>query len=124
MTRIELYDAAATAKHSIDSLTASGRTTSKEREQLKNLLYNNIDVILEVLNGTQVVNEVDPAEVQELREELEAAEDALAGTDNKVKVLKFLMKENGLDANKLLSEYEADLNSEANAKEVKKGGKK
>lgn len=124
MTRIELYDAAATAKHSIDSLTASGRNTSKEREQLKNLLYNNIDVILEVLNGTQVVNEVDPAEVQELREELEAAEDALAGTDNKVKVLKFLMKENGLDANKLLSEYEADLNSEANAKEVKKGGKK
>lgn len=124
MTRIELYDAAATAKHSIDSMTKSGRNTAKERDQLKNMLYNNVDVILEALNGTQVVNEVDPAEVQELREELEAAEDALAGTDNKVKVLKFLMKENGLDPNKLLSEYEAGLNSEANAKEVKKGGKK
>ena len=124
MTRTELYDAAATAKSNIDSLAESGRSSVKEREQLKNMLYNNVDVILEALNGTQVVTEIDPAEVQELREELDAAEDALAGTDNTVKVLKFLMKENGLDPNKLLSEYEAGLNSEANAKEVKKGGKK
>ena len=124
MTRTELYDAAATAKSNIDSLAESGRNSVKEREQLKNMLYNNGDVILEALNGTQVVTEIDPAEVQELREELDAAEDALAGTDNTVKVLKFLMKENGLDPNKLLSEYEAGLNSGANAKEVKKGGKK
>lgn len=124
MTRNELYNAVATAKTSIASMTASGRSPYKERDQLKNMLYNNVDVILESLGGVVETKEVDPAEVQELREELEAAEDALAETDNKVKVLKFLMKEHGLDANKLLAEYEADLNSTANAKEVKKGGTK
>lgn len=124
MTRNELFDAASAAKTTIAIMTASGRSPYKERDQLKNLLYNNVDTILESLGGAVETKEVDPAEVQELREELEAAEDALAETDNKVKVLKFLMKENGLDANKLLAEYEEDLNSTAQAKEVKQGGEK
>lgn len=124
MTKQELYNMVATKKSAIDSLDASGRNASKERDQLKNVLYSSIDVVLDALGGVETVKEIDPAEVQELREELEATEDALAETDNKVKVLKFLMKENGLDPNQLLAEYEAGLNSEAQAKEVKKGGKK
>lgn len=124
MTREELYSNVATSKNNIERMIASGTNSSKERELLKNALYNNVDIILDALKGETVEKEIDPAEVQELREELEAAEDALAGTDNTVKVLKFLMRENGLDPNKLLEEYEAGLNSEAKAKEVKKGGKK
>ena len=124
MTREELYSAVSGAKKTIANMTAGGRNSSKERDQLKNMLYNCTDVILEALGGKTVVNEVDPAEMQELKEELEAAEDALAETDQMVKVLKFLMRENGLDPNKLLAEYEDDLNSVAQAKEVNQGGEK
>lgn len=71
-----------------------------------------------------MVSEIDPEEVQELKEELEAAGDALAETDQKVKVLKFLMREHDLDPNALLAEYEENMAKEIAAKDAKKGGKK
>ena len=123
MTRNELYSEISTAKTKVENMTNSGKSASKEREQLKNLLLTNVHTILEALNGETVVCEIDPEEVQELKEELEAAEDALADTDQKIKVLKYLMRENGLDPNKLLAEYEENLAEaiEDKAREPEKG---
>lgn len=124
MTRQELYNEVLTAHARVNSVSKSGKSSQKEREFLKNLLYSNVQTILEALGGETVVSEIDPEEVQELKEELEAAGDALAETDQKVKVLKFLMREHDLDPNALLAEYEENLAKEIAAKDTKKGGKK
>lgn len=124
MTRQELYNEVLTAHARVDSVSKSGKSPQKEREFLKNLLYSNVQTILEALGGETVVSEIDPEEVQELKEELEAAGDALAETDQKVKVLKFLMREHDLDPNALLAEYEENMAKEIAARDTKKGGKK
>ena len=124
MTRQELYNEVLTAHARVNSVSKSGKSSQKEREFLKNLLYSNVQTILEALGGDTVVSEIDPAEAQELKEELEAAGDALAETDQKVKVLKFLMREHDLDPNALLAEYEENMAKEIAAKDTKKGGKK
>ena len=124
MTRQELYNEVLTAHARANSVSKSGKSSQKEREFLKNLLYSNVQTILEALGGETVVSEIDPEEVQELKEELEAAGDALAETDQKVKVLKFLMREHDLDPNALLAEYEENMAKEIAAKDTKKGGKK
>ena len=124
MTRQELYNEVLTAHARVNSVSKSGKSSQKEREFLKNLLYSNVQTILEALGGETVVSEIDPEEVQELKEELEAAGDALAETDQKVKVLKFLMREHNLDPNALLAEYEENMAKEIAAKDTKKGGKK
>lgn len=124
MTRQELYNEVLTAHARVNSVSKSGKSSQKEREFLKNLLYSNVQTILEALGGETVVSEIDPEEVQELKEELEAAGDALAETDQKVKVLKFLMREHDLDPNALLAEYEENMAKEIAAKDTKKGGKK
>ena len=124
MTRQELYNEVLTAHARVNSVSKSGKSSQKEREFLKNLLYSNVQTILEALGGDTVVSEIDPEEVQELKEELEAAGDALAETDQKVKVLKFLMREHDLDPNALLAEYEENMAKEIAAKDTKKGGKK
>ena len=124
MTRQELYNEVLTAHARVNSVSKSGKSSQKEREFLKNLLYSNVQTILEALGGETVVSEIDPDEVQELKEELEAAGDALAETDQKVKVLKFLMREHDLDPNALLAEYEENMAKEIAAKDTKKGGKK
>ena len=124
MTRQELYNEVLTAHARVNSVSKSGKSSQKEREFLKNLLYSNVQTILEALGGETVVSEIDPEEVQELKEELEAGGDALAETDQKVKVLKFLMREHDLDPNALLAEYEENMAKEIAAKDAKKGGKK
>lgn len=124
MTKSELYSEISVAAQQIETMSASGKNVSKERERFKNVLITYVPDILKYLEEETVVNEIDPAEVQDLKDELEVAGDALAEADAKVKVLKFLMKENGLDPNKLLADYEAGLHSKEDGKGVTKGGKK
>lgn len=108
MTQRELADEIQQSLGRIKNLVSSGQSSVKERDSLKNLLYNHAQEILDVLNGNTgngIPKEVED-ELQYLREEAEAYGDALAADDQQIKIYKYIMKQQGLDPAALMLEYE------------------
>ena len=93
MTRKELYDAVVIAKQRLEQTISSGFNSSKEREAVKNLLFNNLPTVIMALDEQR--NTADPEEVatlkqqvEDLKQENETLEDELAKADATVKSLK------------------------------------
>ena len=95
MTAAELRDDVLTRKMQVENLIASGKPVQKEREELKNVLFNNIHTILAALDGKATPVEVErlQAEIEELKAENETLDDALAEADAEIKALKLQAKE-------------------------------
>lgn len=108
MTKQELFNELSTGVMRIENLVASGKSSVRERDSLKNVLYSNVHTIMEALNGN-TSGEI-PADVHEklnyLEEQVTAFDDALAEDDNQIRVLKYIMKQQGLDPDALVLEYE------------------
>jgi len=87
MTTNEVYNVLATERDVMQATIDSGNPAQRARERVKNLLLDNIDMILDALKGVKS-DGVSSEELDELREANEAMEAALAQSGAEIRALK------------------------------------
>lgn len=94
MTAKELKDQVTLAITRLEYTVNSGKPSGKEREHVKNLLFNHAHAIVEALDGSASSEEVEALnqKIQDLTEENEALGAALDEMDRKNKELREQLK--------------------------------